>query len=84
MSNDEFYGKLKSIEDVQLAIEPVWSSRHEELLEEHKNWLKGIRRERPSKARHFKVAVYIRYYNQTKYDNYLEFHKKSFLDTLEL
>ncbi len=84
MSNDEFYGKLKSIEDVQLAIEPVWSSRHEELLEEHKNWLKSIRHERPSKARHFKVAVYIRYYNQTKYDNYLEFHKKSFLDTLEL
>ena len=50
----------------------------------HKAWLQFIRRERPSPAFPYKVGIYIRYYNQTKYDNYLEFHKKSFLDTLEL
>ena len=34
-------------------------------IAEHKAWLQRIRHERPNPAHHFKVAVYIRYFNQT-------------------
>ncbi len=50
----------------------------------HKAWLSKIRRERPSPKKQFKVGVYIRYYNQTKYENYLSYHKKQFEDAIAL
>ena len=46
---------------------------------EHREWLKSIRHERPSPEIPFKVGIYIRYFNQTRYENYLEFHKKQLL-----
>lgn len=54
------------------------------MLAEHKTWLQSIRHERPLTAKHYNVGVYIRFFNQTKYDNYLEFHKQQFIDTLAL
>lgn len=54
------------------------------MLAEHRAWLKSIKHERPQPGHPFRVAVYIRYFNQTKYEDYLEFHKKQFLDTLRL
>ena len=53
-------------------------------IAEHKAWLQRIRHERPNPAHHFKVAVYIRYFNQTKHENYLDYHIKQFEDTLAL
>ena len=54
------------------------------LLAAHKTWLQSIRHERPSVTHPFKVGVYIRYFNQTKYENYLSYHKKQFIDSLAL
>ena len=51
---------------------------------EHKDWLSTIRRERPQTDYPFRVAVYIRFFNQTRYENYLEYHKKRFADTIAL
>ena len=48
-------------------------------LAEHRAWLKSIKHERPKPSHPFKVAVYIRYFNQTRYDNYLEKHKQQFV-----
>ena len=31
---------------------------------------------------HYKIGVYIRYFNQTKYENYLDYHKQQFIDTI--
>ena len=59
-------------------------SEQQTQLAEHKAWLKSIKHERPLPKRCFKVAVYIRYLNQTKYDNYLAFHKQQFIDTIGL
>lgn len=59
-------------------------NEHEELLAEHKTWLQNIRRERPLASTPYKVGVYIRYFNQTKYDNYLYYHKKQYADTIAL
>ncbi|HIX06224.1 MAG TPA: hypothetical protein H9865_09065 [Candidatus Fournierella pullicola] len=41
------------------------------LLAEHRAWLKSIKHERPLPKHPFHVAVYIRYFNQTRYENYL-------------
>ena len=38
-------------------------------LAEHRIWLKNIKHERPLPKDYFKVAVYIRYFNQTRYEN---------------
>ena len=50
----------------------------------HKAWLQIVRKERPSPSFPYKVGVYIRYYNQTKYDNYLTYHTKLFTDSIAL
>lgn len=54
------------------------------LVAEHKVWLNNIRKERPNPAKAYKVGVYIRYFNQTKYQDYLDYHKKQFRDTIAL
>ena len=38
-------------------------------LERHKKWLNTIAREYPSPQKSFNIGVYIRYFNQTKYEN---------------
>lgn len=53
-------------------------------LARHKAWLKTIRHEQPSPNHHFRVGIYIRYYNQTKHDNYLEYHIRQYQDTMAL
>lgn len=55
-----------------------------EKLNRHKQWLATIRHEHPSPQRNFKVGVYIRYFNQTKYEDYLKYHIKQFEDTIAL
>lgn len=50
----------------------------------HKAWLHSIRHERPNTEHHYKVGVYIRYFNQTKYQDYLSFHKKQLADSIAL
>ena len=51
------------------------------LVEQHRQWLKSIRHETPSPKIPFKVAVYIRFFNQTKYgdEEYLERNKRFFV-----
>lgn len=37
-----------------------------------------------SPKHHFCVGIYIRYFNQTKHDNYLEYHVQQYVDTMAL
>ena len=60
------------------------SSEHSQKVADHKNWLHSIRHEFPNPATSFKVGVYIRYFNQTRYEDYLAYHKKQFQDTINL
>ena len=50
----------------------------------HKLWLKTIRKEYPSPNKKFKIGVYIRFFNQTKYEDYLNRHKDDFTRTIGL
>lgn len=52
-------------------------------LVDHRNWLKSIRHEQPSPSKQFKIGIYIRYFNQTKYSNYLNYHIKQYQETVE-
>ena len=53
-------------------------------ISRHKRWLNSIVHECPMPYSAYRIGVYIRYYNQTKYDNYLDYHKKQFEDTISL
>lgn len=46
-------------------------------IAEHKAWLQSIRHERPNTESNYKIGIYIRYFNQTKYEDYLSYHKNS-------
>jgi len=77
-------------ENTELEILPPFSfaleaeTEQQTLIAEHRAWLKSIKHERPLPQHPFKVAVYIRYFNQTKHEDYLEYHKQQFLSTISL
>lgn len=56
----------------------------DEKIAAHRVWLQGIRRERPDPAKPYGIGVYIRYFNQTRYQDYLDYHKRQFMDTIGL
>ena len=58
--------------------------RHRELVRKHRAWLDLVQHEYPLPYIHYKIGVYIRYFNQTEYANYLSYHKKQFRDTVAL
>jgi len=74
--------------DNELLVQPSFDflleedAKQDALVAEHKAWLKTIRKERPSPHISYNVAVYIRYFNQTRYENYLEYLKQNFLSTI--
>ena len=45
-----------------------------------KEKMKTVPKEYPDAMRPFKVGVYIRYFNQTNYENYIDFHKAELSD----
>ena len=85
MDDFDIHEKLAQISSApQFSLIFGADSERAEMISEHLIWLQSIRRERPSASKPYRVGVYIRYYNQTKYENYLDFHKKGFIDTINL
>lgn len=85
MEESDIKNKLTSVEPMpQFSVLFEDESEQSKLIAKHKAWLQSIRHERPNAAHPYKVGVYIRYFNQTKYDNYLSFHKKQFADSIAL
>ena len=85
MQELDLYSKMNAIYDAPLLSSTLdMDADYAELISEHKTWLHSIRHERPSTLHRFKVGVYIRYFNQTRYQDYLNYHKKQFKDTIEL
>ena len=81
----EVFNKLVEAEPIPDFSAPFAGNYEaDQKLAEHKAWLKTIRHEQPSPKRHFRVGIYIRYYNQTKHDNYLEYHIRQYQDTMAL
>lgn len=59
-------------------------SRQQQLLAKHRQWLNSLQKEYPWPGTPYRIGVYIRYFNQTKYEDYLEYHKQDFRDTIAL
>ena len=53
-------------------------------LAKHRLWLDSIQHEYPMPYTPYKIGVYIRYYNQTRYENYLEKHLQQYMDDIAL
>jgi len=85
MNEIEIFNKLNEITEApQFSVIFGEDSEQSKKIAEHKEWLKRIRHERPSTDVPYKVGIYIRYFNQTKYEDYLSYHKKQFTDTVDL
>lgn len=85
MSEVDIYQKLTEIEEApRFSMIFGDSSYRSDKISEHRLWLQSIRKEHPLPATPYRVGVYIRYFNQTKYENYLDYHIKNFEDTLAL
>lgn len=55
-----------------------------EKLAKHRLWMNSMPHEYPMPYTPYKIGVYIRYYNQTRYENYLEKHLQQFMDDIAL
>lgn len=85
MEQLDVFQKMNEIgQPISSASEVREMTERENRIHAHKAWLQTIRHERPSTERAYKIGVYIRYFNQTKYENYLDYHKKQFQDALSL
>ena len=84
MNEIEVFDKLNAIAPPQFALTFGDDSEQAIKIAEHKSWLQSIRHEHPKTATPFKIGIYIRYFNQTKYEDYLSYHKKQFADTISL
>ncbi len=60
------------------------SAEQKTLIRRHRQWLDQFQKEYPLPSHPYQIGVYIRYFNQTKYKNYLDYHKKEFEDTIAL
>ena len=85
MSEVDIYQKLTEIEEApRFSMIFGESSDRSDKISEHRLWLQNIRKEHPLPATPYRVGVYIRYFNQTKSANYLDYHIKNYEDTLAL
>ena len=53
-------------------------------LAKHRLWMDSIPHEYPMPYTPYRIGVYIRYYNQTRYENYLEKHIQQYMDDIAL
>ena len=85
MNEMEIFNKMNEIAEApQFSVIFDEDSEQSRKIAEHKEWLQRIRHERPSTEVPFKVGIYIRYFNQTKYEDYLSYHKIQFTETVAL
>lgn len=81
----DIYNKLSQIESApHFSLIFGAESERAQILSEHMIWMQSVRKERPLASTPYKVGVYIRYFNQTRYENYIDYHKKGFVDTIAL
>lgn len=53
-------------------------------LAQHRLWMASIPHEYPMPYTPYKIGIYIRYFNQTRHENYLEKHIQQYMDDIAL
>lgn len=84
MDEPEVFRRLKGLGEEQKTSAYGASLEQTQKIAAHKEWLQSIRRERPSTEKHWRVGIYIRFFNQTRHEDYLNYHRKQFIDTIAL
>ncbi len=84
-SERDVFGLLRG-EERHLTVKSIFppTATLERKVSDYKEWLLTVPRERPRPSHPFKVGVYIRFFNQTKYEDYLNKHIEMFRDTIAL
>lgn len=54
------------------------------LMARHRMWMDNQVHEYPMPYIPYRIGVYIRYYNQTRHENYIEKHKQQFIDDIAM
>lgn len=72
--------KVKSTDNV--LRRHIKEDPRKKLLAKNRLWMDNLQHEYPLPFHPFKIGVYIHYYNQTKYKNYLEKHIQQFTDDI--
>lgn len=65
------------------AISPEEEERRR-MVTRHRAWMESVQHEYPNPEIPFRIGVYIRFFNQTSHEDYLEYHKKDFIATIGL
>ena len=60
------------------------NAKKAERIVEHRLQFASIRKQYPHPAHPYKIGVYIRYYNQTRYEDYLQKHIAHFKEAIDL
>lgn len=85
MNEIDVFQKLSEIETApQFSLIFGGDNEKAQRIAEHRIWLQNIRKEHPLASHPYKVGIYIRFFNQTKYENYLDYHIKNYEDTIAL
>lgn len=85
MDETNVFAKMSAIASALPAVSAFEPSKTlEEKVSQYKVWLNSIPHERPKTNHAYKVGIYIRYFNQTKHENYIDYHTKQYTDTLAL
>lgn len=82
---ENIFDQMSKIERVAQSLPAIKNGTPlDKKIAAHRVWLQNIQRERPSPAKQYKIGVYIRYFNQTRHKDYIDYHKKQFEDTISL
>ncbi len=76
--------EIAEAEEVNVFRPDDISAEQKDLIRRHRNWLDQFQKEYPLPSHPYRIGIYIRYFNQTKYKNYLYYHKKQFEETIAL
>ncbi len=86
MPGEELYDVLHDVEEEAERVpddeQQTAESPSKDIIVQKKR-LDRHHKEMPDKSKRHRVGLYIRYFNQTKYENYLELHKKRLLKAMD-
>lgn len=81
-----FQDDMLALDEPPASVALLMGSKTEkaERISEHRLQLASIRKQYPHPAHPYKIGVYIRYYNQTRYEDYLQKHIAHFKEAIDL
>ena len=71
-------------EYINILRQHIRDNPRKALMARHRAWMESVPHEYPMPYIPYRIGVYIRYYNQTRHENYIEKHKQQFIDDIAM